>query len=742
MLIGACGDASGPAAPPEAPTEPPPEPPQATCIPSGDQSAITQVLTRVGAHAVLCPGAVFGLKGPVVFTADSQRVYTEGLPTDGRRAILRIAEDSVWWAVDMTRSSYAVLSNVIVDGNRPQLGRYTGPGDQGRGTGGMITAGLYTTGQIIRQIKAFESRDWTVLHFIVDELCSNALVEENEIGPSGIPGGEWSDGISFGCNDSVVRKNTVTDATDVGIVIFGAKGSVIEDNVVRARTRTLLTGIGMADILGYGGNFTNTRVRRNVIDAQGDTIRVGMLMGRRVFECIPEEMVAEEPRLYGAIITDNRLEGDYMQYGFAVDGVRDWTVTGNIDNARHSGAPADGCNGQMPSPPAGFQKYSPRADGQFQAEFKEAYLHGALHSVMPLRLPCIPSGDQSAINQVLTRVGAHAVLCPGAVFELKGPVVFTSDSQQVYTEGLPTDDRRAILRIAEDSVWMAVDMTRASHAVLSNVIVDGNRPQLGRYTGPGDQFGNTHGMIVAGVSPTTGQIIRQIKALESRDWTVLHVIGGCTNALIEENEIGPSGVAGGEWSDGIAHGCNDSVVRKNTVTDATDVGIVIFGAEGSVIEDNVIRARTRTLLTGIGMADILGYGGNFTNVRVRRNVIDAQGDTIRVGMLMGRRVFVCIPEERVAEEPRLYGAIITDNRLEGDYMQYGFAVDGVRDWTVTGNIDNARHSGTPSLACNGQMPSPPAGFQKYSPRADGQFQAEFKEAYLHGALHSVMPPRP
>ncbi|MBI4541137.1 MAG: right-handed parallel beta-helix repeat-containing protein [Gemmatimonadetes bacterium] len=241
----------------------------------------------------------------------------------------------------------------------------------------------------------------------------------------------------------------------------------------------------------------------------------------------------------------------------------------------------------------------------------------------------------------------------------------------------------------------------------------------------------------------TGQIIRQIRALESRDWTVLHVIGGygCTKALIEENEIGPSGIPDGEWSDGISHGCNDSVARKNTITDATDVGLVIFGAEGSVVEDNVIRARSRTLLTGIGMADILGYGGNFTNVRVRRNVIDAQGATIRVGMLLGHRVFVCMPDSMVAQEPLLYGAIITDNRLEGDHMQYGFAVDGVRDWTVTGNIDNAKHSGTPGLACNGQMPSPPAGFQKYSPRASGQFQAGFREAYLHGALHSVMPPR-
>ena len=377
ILVAGCGgDAGGP-------SEPKPQ----SCIPSGDQTAINQALTGKGAHAVLCQNAVFALTGTVIFTADSQQVYTEGRPTDGTRATLRIAAASVWSAVDMNQKSYTVLSNVIVDGNRPQLGRYMGAGS----TGGMISAGLHTSGQIVRNIKAFESRDWTVLHFVSDAACTDALVENNEIGPTGIPAGEepagqppaWSDGISFGCNDSIVRNNTVIDATDVGIVIFGARGSVVEDNVVRANARSLLTGIGMADILSYLGNFTNLRVRRNTIDAQGAAIQVGLLMGRRVFTCAPDEEVAQEPLLYGAIVTENRLQGNHMRYGFAVDGVRDWTVTGNIDNATHSGTPGTPCNGQMPSPPAGFQKYSPRAQGVFQAEFAEAFLHGALRAISP-----------------------------------------------------------------------------------------------------------------------------------------------------------------------------------------------------------------------------------------------------------------------------------------------------------------------------------------------------------------------
>jgi hypothetical protein len=75
-------------------------------------------------------------------------------------------------------------------------------------------------------------------------------------------------------------------------------------------------------------------------------------------------------------------------------------------------------------------------------------------------------------------------------------------------------------------------------------------------------------------------------------------------------------------------------------------------------------------------------------------------------------------------------------------MQYGFAVDGVRDWTVTGNVDLATHSGNPTVECNGQVASPPAGFQYHSARAEGVFQSEFREASLELALWAIEDPPP
>ncbi len=350
---------------------------------------------------------------------------------------------------------------------------------------------------------------------------------------------------------------------------------------------------------------------------------------------------------------------------------------------------------------------------------------------------CIASGDQRDINAKLILPGDVAVLCSRAVFELTAPVVFSADGQKVFTEGLPTDDRRAVLRLASASAVTAVFMMGRSDVVLSNVIVDGDRPRLGPLEGDA--------LIQAGGS-ASGQVIREVRALDTRSWSTIHIFEGgvprCTGALVENNQIGPAGWTDGRWADGISLACTNSVVRNNTIVDATDGGIVVFGAPGSLIENNVIRAESRTLLGGINMVDFHPYEGDYTGTRVHGNVIDAAGAVVRIGLGMGHRVWVCLDPNEDLTDYTLYGAVVTENTLRGDHMQYGFAVDGVRDWTVTDNTDLATHSGNPTVDCRGRTASPPAGFQYHSARAQGVFQSEFTEADLELALWAIEEPRP
>jgi len=349
---------------------------------------------------------------------------------------------------------------------------------------------------------------------------------------------------------------------------------------------------------------------------------------------------------------------------------------------------------------------------------------------------CIGSGDQTKINSALTETGSVAVLCKNSEFALTAPIVFSADGQQVYTEDLPDGNSRALLKIASPSVVTAVVMIDRSDVVLKNVIVDGSRPQYGHLKGDA--------LILAG-GRVSGQIVSGVKAFDTRSWSILHLFEGgephCSGALVENNEFGPAGQSDGTWADGISMACSNSLIRNNLIVDATDGGIVIFAAPGSLIENNVIRAENRVLLGGINMVDWPVYEGNYTNTRVHQNVIDAAGATIRVALGMGWRVWTCL-DPGFPDDVTIHGGVVTDNTLQGDYMQYGYTVDGVRDWTVTGNVDLATHSGTPVVECNGHVASSPAGFLKHGARAQGVFQSEFEEANVELALWAIEEPVP
>jgi hypothetical protein len=354
----------------------------------------------------------------------------------------------------------------------------------------------------------------------------------------------------------------------------------------------------------------------------------------------------------------------------------------------------------------------------------------------PTEIPtCLQGGSQVEINNALHGSQQEAVLCPNAVFSLTGPVVFNKAGQKVYTQGQPVDETRAILRITSPDLTSAVVMRDIDHAELSYVAIDGNRIGLGAKGGDA--------LIYAG-GFSTGQVISHNVILNTRSWSSLHLIEGgadrpCANALVEENEIGPAGNSD-NWADGISLACTKSTVRNNRITDATDGGIVIFGAPGSVIEGNVVRAQTRTLLGGINMVDYAPYNGNYSGTIVRNNIIDAAGAVIRIGLGMGQYVWGCFPANDTT--PLFYGASVTSNTLQGDHMQYGYLINGVKNWTVSDNIDNAKHTGKPTQDCGGEIASAPSGFQYDPTRSEGTFQEEFTAAKLDLALWAIKEPLP
>lgn len=343
---------------------------------------------------------------------------------------------------------------------------------------------------------------------------------------------------------------------------------------------------------------------------------------------------------------------------------------------------------------------------------------------------CLASGNETTINSALAGPTGIAALCAGAVFELRAPVVFTRDGQQLYTAGFPTDSRRATLRIVGASLPTALMLRGRNRVRVSHIVVDGNRTTLGRLP-------DGEALIAMG-GDASGQRVEYVRAFEPRGWSSIHLWegdqAGCTNATIGHSEFGPAGQSNGEWADGISLSCRNSLVHHNTIVDATDGGIVIFGAAGSVVAGNTIRAETRRLLGGIAMVDHGPIVGNYTNTVVDSNVIDGAGQRILVGLAMGSQAWTCQPGA-----PSVTGAIVSHNLLQGD-LGYGYVVNGVTNWTVMANVDNARHSGTPSRSCAGVLASPPGSFQVARNHSSGSFQNEFTDAALDAALFAFGDP--
>jgi parallel beta-helix repeat protein len=334
----------------------------ATCIPSGGEAPVQAALKQAGAHAVLCRNAVINVSHTITFTAPNQVIETDGRPTDASRATLRLASKAITTVVNGGGRNAVTVQNIQLDGQLAQLGR--------AGGGALLELGGAAQGQIVQHINAHDTRSWSTIHLTEGVVtngvpqCRQAQILDNTIGPAGLATkNQWSDGISLACGNSMVRGNTVHDATDGGIVIFGAPGSTISGNTITATSRVLLGGINLVDYAPTSGNYAGTKVTSNTINAQGALIKVGLAMGPNTWTCSTSIN-------RGASVTGNTLTGNHMGYGYAVNGVQGFTVTGNVDKSHHVGAAGGGChNGN--AKPAGFLMQH-QTDSQLQPEFAPA----------------------------------------------------------------------------------------------------------------------------------------------------------------------------------------------------------------------------------------------------------------------------------------------------------------------------------------------------------------------------------
>ncbi|KAG9026592.1 hypothetical protein FRB95_008679 [Tulasnella sp. JGI-2019a] len=351
---------------------------EAACIEEGTSEVLNHMLSNGGPGALLslCPNAVFTIDAPLVFTAKDQEISTEGYPDGVGRATIIVAGNSTATAIhgDCKRCSGVRIRNIIIDGNRRQMGRMM--------NGDPLVAIGNAKGQVVEGCKLLDPRGAAAVHIREgdDLVCSEARVENNHIGPSGeewveeIDGPEpelsplgtpFGDGIRVACRDSVIRSNVITDITGIGIVTF-APGTKISQNQITIRGHTSVGGIFLVSRDPFGGNYTGTVVQRNTIDASGPEayMRVGIGAGAPIFTDDHKSV------LYNASIIGNTVTGDRFGYGIAMAGVLGFVVDENVSKGAYWGVVSDRCaRDPLNHVPTAFL-YDPESSfGSFQKDF-------------------------------------------------------------------------------------------------------------------------------------------------------------------------------------------------------------------------------------------------------------------------------------------------------------------------------------------------------------------------------------
>jgi hypothetical protein len=93
------------------------------------------------------------------------------------------------------------------------------------------------------------------------------------------PMGDWSDGITFEGPGHVITGNTIYDASDVGIVFFGGKDTVISDNIVETREGNNGMFAAIAIHPWGWGDVSGLEITGNVVTNSASTSCGGMHVG-------------------------------------------------------------------------------------------------------------------------------------------------------------------------------------------------------------------------------------------------------------------------------------------------------------------------------------------------------------------------------------------------------------------------------------------------------------------------------
>jgi len=352
-----------------------------------------------------------------------------------------------------------------------------------------------------------------------------------------------------------------------------------------------------------------------------------------------------------------------------------------------------------------------------------------------------PGDDLQAI---LDR-GEDLVLAKGQVYEITKTLLSKTPGQKIYTANARFPSDYAILRLINREEMMILN-SMGKGTVIEHVIFDGDRYHLSVVPKPKIGGGGQPALVRFGGRGGDGQIVRDCVFMNTRTWSTLKMQQMAQHLVAENNLFFGAGVdprGNGRdlnevpfaWADAISCASSNSVIRNNLIIDPTDVGVVLYAAAGTVVEDNVVASISRESMGGVNMVDKYHLYAlneektliNYRGVKVRNNTIDAFG--ARIHMMLPVGCVVWVPHWR---GNILTGGEVTGNILAGGAGGYGIVAHGITHWTITGNTSRAIYSGLAEYGDHPNSPDDPAPYLYDSASVeDCTLQPEFVPAKRH-----------
>jgi hypothetical protein len=346
--------------------------------------------------------------------------------------------------------------------------------------------------------------------------------------------------------------------------------------------------------------------------------------------------------------------------------------------------------------------------------------------------------------QAILDSGGDLVLEQGKTYDIDATLKFTKSGQQIYTKGASSIRDYAIIKIINPRLVTIITAEGIKDIVIKNVRLDGNRDNMRPKGGvtPSNPF------IALGQLGGDNQTIKNCVITNARcsgGWAAIHVHPYAFNTTIQDNIIFGAGVdilGNGRsdleypfgFGDGVSVAARNSLVKNNLIIDATDEAVMVQGAPGTKVENNVVVALSREVFAGIALIDPAKYSlldaakktYDFRGVKVKNNLVNALGSRVHIGYACGKNVFSFNQTEQI-----IVGGELIDNIMIGDIGGYGFAVGGVKDF----KIKNNKASGVFEERGDGFYNDPPdeatAFIYDKSRVFDSKLQKEFIPAIKH-----------